>query len=72
MPKGPQGQKRPADVIGCAVQVARLSVGLETEELREPSGRVRSGHAGAKARAEGLTAEERRRIAQRAAAARWQ
>ena len=72
MPKGPQGQKRPADLIGCAVQVARLSVGMGTEELREPSGRVRSGLAGAKARAERLTAEERREIAQRAAAARWQ
>ncbi len=71
MPKGPQGQKRPADVIGCAVQVARLSVGLEAEELREPSGRVRSGLAGAKARAEGLTAEERQGIAKKAAAVRW-
>lgn len=71
MAKGSQGQKRPADVIGCAVQVARLSVGLETEELRKPSGRVRSGQAGAKARAEGLTAEERQVIAKKAAAVRW-
>lgn len=71
MPRGPQGQKRPADAIGCAVQVARLSVGLETEELREPSGRVRSGHAGAKARAESLAPEKRREIARRAAEARW-
>ena len=71
MPKGPQGQDRPADVIGCAVQVARLSVGLETEELREPSGRVRSGHAGAKARASALAPEMRREIAKKAAATRW-
>ena len=71
MPKGPKGEKRPADVIGCAVQVARLSVGLETEELREPSGRVRSGHAGAKARAGGLAPEKRREIARKAAKARW-
>jgi hypothetical protein len=71
MPKGPQGQKRPADVIGCAVQVARLSVGMETEELREPSGRVRSGFAGAKARAEKLAAEARREISRKAAEARW-
>ena len=71
MPKGPKGEKRPADVIGCAVQVARLSVGLETEELREPSGRVRSGHAGAKARAESLTEESRREIGRKAAKARW-
>ena len=71
MPKGPHGQKRPADVIGCAVQVARLSVGLETEELREPSGRVRSGHAGARARAESLSDNRRREIARKAADARW-
>ena len=71
MPKGPLGQKRSADVIGCAVQVARLSVGLETEELREPSGRVRSGHAGAKARAERLTSERRREIGRKAAETRW-
>jgi hypothetical protein len=71
MPKGPKGEKRPADVIGCAVQVARLSVGLETEELREPSGRVRSGHAGAKARAEKLSSEARKAIAAKAAERRW-
>jgi hypothetical protein len=71
MPKGPQGQHRPADVIGCAVQVARLSVGMETEELRVPSGRVRSGLAGASARAERLTAQERQGIARKAAATRW-
>lgn len=71
MPKGPQGQKRSADVIGCAVQVARLSVEMEVEELREPSGRVRSGHAGAKARADNLTMERRQEIARKAAAERW-
>ena len=54
MPQGPQGQKRPADVIGNAVTVGRLSVGLKTKELKQPSGRVRSGHAGAKARVESL------------------
>jgi hypothetical protein len=26
MPKGPQGQKRPADVIGAAVLVGRIAV----------------------------------------------
>ena len=71
MPRGPKGEKRPADVIGCAVRVARLSVGLETEELRELSGRVRSGHAGAKARAESMSKEERSAVAKKAAVARW-
>lgn len=71
MPKGPRGENRPADVIGAAIQVARLSVGLETEELKEPSGRVRSGHAGAKARAANMSKEERVAVAKKAAAARW-
>ena len=71
MPTGPQGQKRPADVIGVAVAVARLSVGDDAETLVQPSGRVRSGHAGAKARAESLTADRRYEIAKRASLARW-
>lgn len=70
MPKGPSGQKRPADVIGCAVAVGRLSVGLDTEELKKPSGRIRSGEAGAKARASKLTPDGRRKIAKKAATAR--
>ena len=32
MPKGPQGQKRPADVISAAVKVARISIGEEKDE----------------------------------------
>lgn len=71
MPTGPQGQKRPADVIGCAVAIARLSVGDTSEPTKEPSGRVRSGHAGAKARSEALTSDQRRDIARKGAAARW-
>lgn len=71
MPTGPRGEKRPADVIGAAVMVARLSVGEVSETLKEPSGRVRSGQAGAKARAESLTAEQRREIGRKAADARW-
>ena len=71
MPKGPQGQDRPADVIGAAIAVARISVGDTTEQLRAPSGRVRSGIAGAKARANGMTADQRSAVAKKAAAARW-
>ena len=71
MAAGPQNQKRPADVIGCAVAVARLSVGDDAETLKAPSGRVRSGHAGAKARADSLPAERRSEIARRAASSRW-
>lgn len=71
MPRGPRGEQRPADVIGAAIMVARLSVGDFSETLKEPSGKVRSGHAGAKARADKLTPDQRREIARKAAAARW-
>jgi hypothetical protein len=32
MPKGPKGEKRPADVIGNAVKLMRIATGEETEE----------------------------------------
>jgi hypothetical protein len=71
MPKGPQGQKRPADVIGCAITVAKIATGELEEELEEPSGRVRSGKAGGRMRAAKLTKKERVAIAKKAAAIRW-
>ena len=33
MPRGPKGEKRPADVIGAAVMVARIATG-EIEDIR--------------------------------------
>ncbi|HEV2546713.1 MAG TPA: hypothetical protein VGU20_05205 [Stellaceae bacterium] len=33
MPKGPRGEKRPADVIGNAVKAMRIATGEETEGL---------------------------------------
>lgn len=71
VPKGPRGEQRPADTIGCAVMVAKIATGEIEEDLKSPSGRVRSGKAGAAARAKSLTAEERQAIARRAAGARW-
>lgn len=71
MPRGPQGEKRPADVIGAAVMIARIATGEIEEAPKAKSGRVRSGHAGAKARAKSLSAEERSEIAKKAAAKRW-
>ncbi len=71
MPKGSQGQKRPADSIGCAVMVARIATGEIEEDLKKPSGRTRSGKAGAEARAKSLTEEERSEIARKAAEERW-
>jgi hypothetical protein len=69
MPRGPKGEKRPADVIGNAVHVMRIATGEIEESL--PSGRTRSGRAGAKARAKALSPEKRSAIAKKAAAKRW-
>jgi hypothetical protein len=73
MPRGPQGQKRPADVIGNAVRVMRIATGEEAEEI-DPvkSAAAELGSRGGKARARKLTAEERSAIASRAGNARWQ
>ena len=35
MPKGPQGQKRPTDIIGNAIKVARIATGEEVETLTQ-------------------------------------
>lgn len=69
MPKGPRGEKRPADLIGMSVMVGKIATG-EIEDNRQ-SGRVKSGKAGARARAENLSAEKRSEIARKAASARW-
>ena len=36
MPHGPRGEKRPADVIGAAIKVARIATGEETEDMDRP------------------------------------
>lgn len=77
MPKGPKGEKRPADVIGAAVKVMRIATGEETEDGPETAddGKDKAaqslGRRGGKARAEKLTPEQRTEIAAAAAAARW-
>jgi hypothetical protein len=72
MPKGPRGEKRPADVIGGAVMVMRIATGEEEEASPERSAAAELGSKGGKARADKLTQTERRAIAQKAAKARWQ
>ena len=69
MPKGPKGEKRPGHVIGAAIMVARIATG-EVEDTKS-SGRIRSGHAGAKARTAALSPQKRSEIARKAAKARW-
>jgi hypothetical protein len=74
MPRGPRGEKRPADVIGNAVKVMRIAPGEETEELPDStkSAAVELGSLGGKARAAKMTPERRREIAKKAATKRWQ
>jgi hypothetical protein len=71
MPRGPQGQKRPADVIGNAVHIARIATGEGQETTKTHPAKRASGLAGAKARQENTTADERAKIARKAAMARW-
>lgn len=74
MPKGPQGQKQPADVVGCAVHVARIGTGEIEETLNEPkrqSIRAKGGRAGGKARTAALSPAQRSNIAATAASTRW-
>jgi hypothetical protein len=72
MPKGPRGEKRPADVIGNAVKVMRIATGEEEEDLdRAKSAAAELGSRGGKARAAKMTPERRAEIARAAATARW-
>ena len=67
---GPHGEKRPANPIANAVHVAKLATG-EAEEQYVDHAKQAGGQKGGKARADALTAAERKLIAQRAAKARW-
>jgi len=77
MPRGPKGEKRPADVVGNAVHVMRIATGqIEDkvsflEDERKDPAAVALGRKGGKARAEKMTAKQRTNIAKRAAKARW-
>jgi hypothetical protein len=73
MPKGPQGQKRPADVIGAAVLVGRIATGEAEDTRRDPGtdANRKGGLKGGKARAKALSPAKRKAIAKKAARARW-
>ena len=68
MPRGPNGERRPADTIGLAVNVARIATGEVEDDLAETDSRRSPG---GQARAAKLTPKERSEIARKAAAARW-
>lgn len=75
MPKGPRGEKRPADVIGAAVKVMKIATGEIKEETdaRPPKNAAAAelGRLGGKARADKLTPEQRAETARLASLARW-
>ncbi len=74
MPKGPKGEKRPADVIGAAVKVMKIATG-EIEEYVDDDGKDKAaqalGRKGGAARAAKLSKKRRAEIAKKAAVARW-
>jgi hypothetical protein len=71
MPKGPQGQKRPADTVQSAIMGARIATGEITETPDNKGGSRKGGLKGGMKRAETLSAEKRSAIAQKGATARW-
>jgi hypothetical protein len=73
MPRGPRGEKRPADVIGNAVHVMRIATGEIEDTVRDPGKDYarRGGLKGGQARAAKMSPQRRQAIAKKAAAARW-
>ena len=77
MPKGPKGEKRPADSVARAVKVAKIATGEIEEDKPEEESKdkdeaaVSMGKRGGKARASKLTPEQRAEIARKAAQKRW-
>ena len=74
MPKGPNGEKRPADAIGLAVLVGRIATGeaedVPADDGKDPAAKA-LGAKGGKARASRMSPERRAEIAKAAAAKRW-
>ena len=72
MPKGPRGEKRPADAVARAVMIGKIATGeIEDERDEVKSAAASLGRLGGKARAEKMSPERRADIARVAAVARW-
>lgn len=74
MPKGPKGQKRPADVISNAVHAMKIATGEIAEAVTEDgknAAAVALGRKGGEARARSIGTARRKAIALKAAKARW-
>ena len=75
MPKGPKGEKRPADAVGAAIMVARIATGeIENETTDDGKNKAAQelGRLGGKARAAKLSKKRRAEIAKAAAQKRWE
>jgi hypothetical protein len=72
MPKGPRGERRPADVVSAAVMVGRIATG-EFKEVGKPADEkaIERGKMGGKARAAATSKAKRKTIASNAAKTRW-
>jgi hypothetical protein len=70
MPRGPKGEKRPADVVANAVHIMRIATG-EIEETASRPAQAEGGKKGGRARADALSTERRKTIAKNAAKKRW-
>lgn len=74
MPKGPNGEKRPADAVGLAVLIAKIATGevedVAADDGKDPAAKA-MGKRGGKARAASMTPERRAEIAKKAAEKRW-
>ncbi len=77
MPRGPKGERRPADVNARAVMIAKIATG-EVEDVsptpesegKDPAA-VALGRKGGRARAAALGKRKRAEIARNAAKSRW-
>jgi hypothetical protein len=72
MPRGPKGEKRPADVIGAAIMVARIATGEIEDTKGKAPNRAKGGKIGGPARDKSLSPSKRQEIAKKAARSRWE
>lgn len=71
MPRGPKGEKRHADTVQNAMLIGRIATGEVEDKPSKAPNRAKGGKAGGKARAAKLPAEQKSKIAKKAAESRW-
>jgi hypothetical protein len=77
MPRGPKGERRPADVNARAVMIAKIATGEIEDPVPTPESEgkdpaaVALGQRGGRARADSMSAKRRKEIARKAAQKRW-